>query len=203
MPELNLSNLLLFAAFIVPGAISLQIYKLKVGGVDQSLRESLLEALVFSVVNFALLYWLIVYAVSGEQLSQYPVRSYFILIFCFFIAPVAWPFGLTFALMVMERLRWIQPRAKTGWDHYFNKSSGCYVIVHLNDGTFVGGKFDRASYAGGYPHSGHLFLEEIWEVGADGKFTGVVHRGQGVVLRPSDYKYVRVSTASGDQDEQG
>jgi hypothetical protein len=95
----------------------------------------------------------------------------------------------------MERWRWIQPRARTSWDHYFNSlKRGSYIIVHLNDGNYVGGKYGRASHASSYPDPGHLFLEEIWEVGADGNFTGVVEKGQGVLLRPTDYKYIRVST---------
>ena len=41
MPELNISGLLLFAAFVVPGAGSLQVYKLKVSTRDQTLKENL------------------------------------------------------------------------------------------------------------------------------------------------------------------
>ncbi len=113
----------------------------------------------------------------------------------FFLTPLIWPFGLFYALRMMENWRWISPQANTAWDHYFTKlKRGSYVIVHMNDGSFIGGKFDRHSYASGYPDSGHLFLEELWEVGQDGNFTTVVFEGQGVILRPSDYKYVRVST---------
>lgn len=195
MPELNISALLLFAAFVVPGAVSLQVYRLKVSTRDQTLRENLIEAIVFSVVNFALLYWLIVYAVSPEALDRQPIASYSILMFTFFVAPAIWPFVLVAILKLMERFMLIQPRANTGWDHYFNNlRRGSYVIIHLHDGSYVGGKFGQASYASGYPDSGHLFLEELWEIGADGNFTGEILEGQGVILRPTDYKYVRVST---------
>jgi vacuolar-type H+-ATPase subunit I/STV1 len=185
----------LFAAFVVPGAVSLQVYRLKVSTRDQTLRENLIEAIVFSVVNFAILYWLIVYAVSPRALNERPIESYVIIMFAFFVAPSIWPFLLVVILTLMERLRLIQPRANTGWDHYFNNlRRGSYVVVHLHDGSYIGGKFGQASYASGYPDSGHLFLEELWEIGPEGNFTGEVLEGQGVILRPTDYKYVRVST---------
>jgi vacuolar-type H+-ATPase subunit I/STV1 len=169
VPELNISALLLFAAFVVPGAVSLQVYRLKISTRDQGLRENLIEAIVFSVVNFALLYWLMVYAISQEILDRQPITSYLILMFTFFVAPAIWPFVLVAILKLMERFRLIQPRANTGWDHYFNNlRRGSYGIIHLHDGSYVGGKFGQASYASGYPDSGHLFLEELWEVGADG-----------------------------------
>jgi vacuolar-type H+-ATPase subunit I/STV1 len=195
MPELSVSNLLLFAAFVVPGAVSLQVYRLKVSTPHQTLKENLIESVVFSVVNFALLYWLIVYAISDEIIREHPLQSYGIIVFSFFVAPAVWPFLLVTILRRLEGLRLIQPQANTSWDYYFNQlRRGSYVIVHLHDGSYVGGKFDEASYASGYPDSGHLFLEELWEVGNDGNFTGKALTGQGVILRPTDYKYVRVST---------
>jgi hypothetical protein len=98
-------------------------------------------------------------------------------------------------LRLLEGFRLIQPQANTSWDYYFNQlRRGSYVVVHLHDGGYIGGKFGQASYASGYPDSGHLFLEELWEVGNDGNFTGKALTGQGVILRPADYKYVRVST---------
>jgi Family of unknown function (DUF6338) len=195
MPELSVSNLLLIAAFVVPGAVSLQVYRLKVSTPHQTLKENLIESVVFSVVNFAILYWPIMYAVSNEILRAHPVRSYGIVICSFFVAPVVWPFLLVAILRLLERLRLIQPQANTSWDHYFKRlRRGSYVIAHLHDGSYVGGKFGEVSYASGYPDSGHLFLEELWEVGDDGKFTGKAFEGQGVILRPTDYKYVRVST---------
>lgn len=195
MPELTISNLLLFAAFVVPGAVSLQVYRLKVSLPDQGLKDNLLEAVVFSIVNFALLWFLIGYATEEENIRDNPLLCYSILLLSFFVVPIVWPFVLVAILRQMEKLRWIQPRAKTGWDHFFNNlQQGCYIIAQLNDGSYIGGRFGTASHASGYPNPGNLFIEELWEVGEDGSFTGVVLQGQGVILRATDYKYIRVST---------
>lgn len=195
MPELTISNLLLFAAFVVPGAVSLQVYRLKVSLPDHALKDNLLEAIVFSIVNFAILWFFIDYATNEKNIRENPLISYLILLLSFFVAPIIWPFILVAALRKMEKLRWIQPRAKTGWDHFFNNlQQGCYIIVQLNDGSYIGGRFGTASHASGYPNPGNLFIEELWEVGEDGNFTGSRLQGQGVILRASDYKYVRVST---------
>jgi hypothetical protein len=135
------------------------------------------------------------YAISPDILDTQPLRSYVVILFSFFIAPAIWPFVLVNALRWLERWGIIQPQAKTSWDHFFNNiRRGSFVVVHLPDGSYMGGKFGVNSYASGYPDSGHLYLEELWEVGADGNFTGKVLEGQGVILRPTDYKYVRVST---------
>jgi hypothetical protein len=94
MPELSVPTLLLFAAFVVPGAISLQIYKLKVPSPDRTLQERLLEAVVFGTVNFALLYWAIAYALAEHTMRNRPVLSYLVLVLCLFVAPTIWPFIL-------------------------------------------------------------------------------------------------------------
>ena len=195
MQELSISHLLLFSAFVVPGAVPLQIYRLKVPSVEQSLKDNILEDMVFGIANFSILYFPIIYVISEGGMRSNPVASYVILMICFFSAPILWPFMLFNFIKLLEKARLIRARAKTSWDSYFGRlQRGCFIIVHMNDGTYVGGKFDVLSYASSYPNPGHLFIEELWEVDQDGVFTGKIFVGEGVILRPTDYKYLRVST---------
>jgi hypothetical protein len=195
IPELTSQNILMFSAFVVPGSISMLVYRLIVSCPESKLQENIIEAIVFSIANFALSYWIILYALSDQIFIDQPFLSYALLFICLFMLPMFWPFALSVILDLMAKFRWIQPRAKTAWDHYFkNLKQGSYVIVHMNDGSFKGGVFGINSYASGYPNSGELFLEELWEVDETGAFTGEVFEGQGIVLRASEYKFIRVST---------
>lgn len=145
------------------------------------------------------MFWVIDYALAlvaydGKRFYAWPL-----IMLSFFIAPIVWPFLLVWILTAMEHARWIQPRARTSWDHFVgNLREGCFIIVHLSDGSFIGGRFGQQCHAGGYPEHGHLFIEEIWDTDADGQFTGIAYEGQGIILRPFDYKFIRVSTGGSD-----
>jgi hypothetical protein len=57
------------------------------------------------------------------------------------------------------------PRA---WDRLFLERASVYLRVRLRDGPWVAGLFASGSYAGGFPNEPDLFLEQAWEIDADG-----------------------------------
>ena len=84
-------------------------------------------------------------------------------------------------------------QARTAWDDFFSKlNSGCWVQVILNDDSRVGGQFDTNSFASAYPDPGHIYIEALWEVDAQGRFVQQVDGKPGMILRPEDYKYIQV-----------
>lgn len=95
----------------------------------------------------------------------------------------------------MADWKWILPRAPSAWDSVFNRAakSGCWVIIELNDGTRVGGKFGSQSFASGFPNQGELYLEELWELDPQDFFIQAMPGRQGLLLRSTDYKFVRVT----------
>jgi hypothetical protein len=59
------------------------------------------------------------------------------------------------------------PRA---WDYLFGvRSRKGWIILHLNDGSRIGGAWNN-SYAAGYPDEQDLYLAEQVEVTTDGRF---------------------------------
>ena len=70
--------------------------------------------------------------------------------------------------------------------------------IVMKDGGRIGGKFDVNSYATAYPDTGHLYLEELWTLDADGTFLEPYPGRPGIVLRPEDYDYVLIF---GDDDD--
>jgi hypothetical protein len=69
MPEIKIEHLLMFAGFVLPGAISMYVYGLKVPQKEARLQDRLLEAICFSILNSVLLYVPIGYALDPSNSS--------------------------------------------------------------------------------------------------------------------------------------
>ena len=200
LPPLSISYILLFAAFIAPGAVSIFVYRLLTPATEHTLKEILLEATTFSLMNFSILFWAILYAVSPEVLKDQPFISWGIIILCLFIAPGIWPVVLLRVLALMESRGLLLGGAKTAWDRFFeNAKTGCWIIVHLNNGESIGGRFSQSSYASAYPREGHLYIQELWCIDESGNFTQELPGPQGAILRPTDYRYLRVFRSDHDR----
>ncbi|MCH9051476.1 MAG: hypothetical protein IIA72_10385 [Proteobacteria bacterium] len=171
MPDFELKHIILFIAFVLPGAISMYVYGLKVPQGDQQLKDKVIEAISFSKINFVFLFWFIQFLFRPDFIQQNPFYSWILVISCFVVVPVLWPFLLVWVLRAATRWEWVLEQARTAWDDFFSKASkGCWIIVELNDGSRIGGRFGENSYASAYPDSGHIYLEELWEVNEDGTF---------------------------------
>ena len=106
---------------------------------------------------------------------------------------MVWPFLFVRFLDFAEGKGWILVRAKTAWDMFFgNLKEGCWIQVELTDGRVIGGKFGRESYASAWPDPGHLYIQELWTVDVFGNFQYQVTGSPGTLLRPGDYRFVRV-----------
>ena len=64
--------------------------------------------------------------------------------------------------------------------------------VVLTDDTVVGGIFGQNSYASSFPEPGHLYIQELWEIDSAGRFVKQEIGSPGILLRPNDYRYVKV-----------
>jgi uncharacterized protein DUF6338 len=186
-------QLILIAGFVLPGAISMYIYGFKVPQKDFRLQERIVEAICFSLLNFMIV-WIPVRNLMGSpRISEQPWAEWLVLIAAFVCAPAVWPFALVSLLRWTERRGWISIRAHTAWDDFFSRQrSGCWLQVELNDGRVFGGRFGRRSYASAYPDPGHLLIEELWKVDDEGYFTEPWPGNAGLLLRPTDYRLVRV-----------
>ena len=62
----NADKLALFIVFFVPGFISMKVYDLLVPGETRDASKSLLDAISYSTLNFAALFWLIAILQTGD-----------------------------------------------------------------------------------------------------------------------------------------
>lgn len=81
-----------------------------------------------------------------------------------------------------------EPRA---WDFVFSAAKPAYLRVRTTDGSWIGGRFAGASYAGGYPDAADLLIEEAWPIDADGAF-GDASLGYPVYVPAATIAYVEV-----------
>jgi hypothetical protein len=192
VPELKIEQLLLIAGFILPGAISMFVYGLKVPQKEFELKDRIAEAICFSLVNFLIVWLPVQHALASGMVHAYPIVSWAVLILGFLVAPVFWPFALVRLLQEAERHDWIAVRARTAWDDFFGRQrTECWLQVELTDGRIIGGRFGHKSFASSWPDPGHLFMEEVWRVDEEGYFADPLPGSAGILLRPTDYKLVR------------
>lgn len=181
------------AGFILPGAISMFVYGLKVPQKEFQLKDRIAEAICFSLVNFLIVWLPVRYLLLSGTIDTFPIASWFALVVAFGIAPAIWPFALLWLLQHAEKHEWIAVRAKTAWDDFFGRQrTECWLQVELADGRVIGGRFGRDSYASSWPDPGHLYIEELWQVDESGFFLEPVPGSAGMLLRPPDYKLIRV-----------
>jgi hypothetical protein len=135
----SIDKLTPFIAFVVPGFISLQVYRLFVAGDDSDLVKKLPAIVSYSALHYLVFGWILLIN-TGDWLKAW---SYVVVL----LFPVMWPFVV---LLSRDHEKWIKvfwppstmlaamlkPEA-TPWDRVFARRQ--FVRVTLKDGGFVGG----------------------------------------------------------------
>lgn len=78
----------------------------------------------------------------------------------------------------------------TPWDAVFMERKEMWVVVHLKDGRRIGGSYGKGAYASLNPNPGHLYLNELWELGPNNAFIRAVPQSKGAIFRPEDYTLI-------------
>lgn len=181
------SQLLLFLAFFVPGFISIKVFDLLVPAERRDFRSSLIEAIGYSSINFALLLPMILWLVSalaagaeetGWTSGALRLLAWYIIILA---APVLWPF--LYVKIVQPRFSKIirNPIAKP-WDVVFSPRREVWIILHLKNGRRIGGRYAKYSEASSYPAPEQLYVKEVWKLDENGAFIERVDRTGGLLI---------------------
>jgi hypothetical protein len=161
-------KLVLFIAFVVPGFISLKTYELLFPRVSRDSAQQLIDAVAYSSVNYALLFWPIYEVEAGAIRGSHPSAYVAFYVFVLLVAPVSWAclMGMLRSTQFFQR-RLPHPTAKP-WDYVFGQRKRYWVVVSLKDGKRVGGRYDSQSFASSAPAPEQIYLQEAWEVNSDG-----------------------------------
>ncbi|WP_426042210.1 DUF6338 family protein [Brevundimonas sp. TWP2-3-4b1] len=178
-------------ALFLPGFVSLRVDRLIHPQRDGGTGQNMIEILGYSLLNAGLLSWAILQASKTLSASppDYGLLALYALLICL-IGPIVWPVGFRLAQRWAARRGWIVGPYRTAWDDFFSRRQPAWIVIHMTDGSLLGGYFGKDSTASMGSDAGHLYLEELWQLDQDGKFLKVVPESQGAIFRPTDYLWV-------------
>lgn len=183
--------LLLFLTVFLPGFISLKVWDLLVPNERRDFSKALFDALAYSTLNFAALAWLFLPEISQPAgLLQPSVITVSKLMLVFLIAPVGWPILLRWLLTLRWLGRFVVSPIKRPWDYVFGRREPYWIIVHLRDGSAVGGRYAGDSFASSYPAPEQIYLQELWQLDGEMKFVQPIANSKGALFFKDEIKAV-------------
>lgn len=188
----DLDKLFLFIMFVVPGFISLKAYELFFPGQPKDSSKQIIDAITYSCINYALLFFFILKIEKSGYATTYPNLYFLFYFFVLFISPVI-------LVLVWKRLRSTSfaqknaphPTAKP-WDYVFLQRKSYWVKVVKNDGTIIGGKYSEKSFASSAPASEQIYLEESWIINDKGGFERVKNNSAGVIILSGEISHIEL-----------
>lgn len=187
--DLDLFTVTLLFVFVVPGLVSVTIYRQLVPGPTIRWGEALVQGFFYSSINLILLAPLLVWSLDD---ARSPTTLWLCAILLLLIAPALWPVLLRRLLAFGPVAKRLQSPYATAWDSYFSRRAPTFVLVHLKSGRLLGGFWGERSFATSYPHHGDLYLEEVYRVDESGRFGEKIESTQGALLRREDYDYLEL-----------
>jgi hypothetical protein len=178
----NLDKLALFLIFFLPGFISIKVYDLMVPGEPRDISKSVFEAISYSTLNFAALFWLIIFIHAGDFYHRHLIWYSLSVVVIMVVVPACWPL-VFLRLSAWRRIarHFVHPIRKP-WDYVFGKREPFWIIVHLQNGQRIGGRFDTESFASSDPADEQIYLEEVWVLDEAGRFLSPVERSRGIII---------------------
>ncbi|MBS0298140.1 MAG: hypothetical protein JSR45_17715 [Proteobacteria bacterium] len=180
-------------ALFLPGFISLKVDRLIHPSARPGSAEMLIDVLGYSLVNAGVFSWAILLA-SKQFVSKEPdyrLLAGLALVICV-IGPCVWPVLGRVAQQYGAKLGLLRGAHAFAFDQFFSRREPCWLIVHLKEGRLVGGYFGENSYATVEPHSGDLYIEELWRLDPEGEFLEPIAGSKGALFRADDYHWVEV-----------
>jgi hypothetical protein len=188
----NPDKLALFLIFFLPGFISMKVYDLIVPGEPRDASRSLLEAISYSTLNFAALFWLIAIIQTDDFYHKHFILYSLSIIAIMVVVPACWPVAfLKLSTWRFIARHFVNPIRKP-WDYVFGKRTPFWVIVHLHSGQKIGGFFGDKSFASSNPADEQIYLEEVWFLDDDGRFESAVEGSQGIIVMKEEIRAVEL-----------
>jgi len=184
------SHLLLFIVFVLPGFISLRIWSLIVPRTERTLKDELLDAFGFGLLNAV-----IAVPLFGSIAPDQKWLAYALAVLAFILLPALWPFLIDWILRLLQAVNVIPLQSHNAWDGLFLRRDPYFMIIHFDDGRRIGAYYGSQSIASLYPNSGYIYVEKLWYLDEHGKFVSEIPDSKGIVLRPNDYKFIEFLAA--------
>ena len=193
----NADKLALFLIFFVLGFISIKVYDLLVPGETRDFTKSLLEAVSYSTLNFAALFWLIATIQTGDFYQRHFILYSLSVAAIMVVVPACWPLvflGVSAWRPIGKHI--VHPIQKP-WDYVFGKHEPFWILVHLKNGEKIGGRFGLGSFASSNPADEQIYLEEIWVLDDDDRFVVPVEDSRGIIIMNNEIRAVEFFDENG------
>ncbi len=184
----DFDSMTLFILFVVPGLISMHIYRLIFPARDIDWKNVTTEALFYSCLNFALCLPVLVPIHRGDFSSKDPFWYVILLMLVLFVFPIIWPAVLCWLLRNRKLMKKLQLPYPSAWDYFFDKREAVFVLVQLKNGKKLGGYYGVNSYATSFPREGDLYIEGVIQVNENGEFQEPVSHTAGSLIRKDEYE---------------
>jgi len=184
-------KLLLFVAFVIPGFISIKVYDLLVPAEIRDVSKSLIDAVAYSCVNYALLSWLIFLSVKFAWHKNNPIYYSIFILAVLFIFPILWALAFVWLRKTKVFLKRVPHPTSKPWDYVFSNGQSYWIVVELNDGSKIGGIYDTKSFASSFPADEQIYVEQIWKIGDEDQFISAIDRSHGAIISSKNIKSIR------------
>jgi len=186
----NADKLTLFLIFFLPGFISMKVYDLLVPGERRDFTKSVLEAISYSTLNFAVLFWLIATIQTGDFYHRHFILYSVSVAGIMVVGPACWPFVfLRISAWRPVGKHFVHPIQKP-WDYVFGKHDPFWIIVYLKNGEKIGGLFGPESFASSNPADEQIYLEEVWILDENDRFVIAVENSRGIIIMNDEIRAV-------------
>ena len=180
-------------AFLGPGALFYFTVSMFFPQRLERQQTIILRSLAFSVINYAIWFWVIYLIVTHSLFSEHVILTVVAWVVIIFLSPIL--LGLLLVYLneqdvvgrVFRRvgLNPIHP-VPTSWDYKFRNTRGDrWVSVRMVDGSEAAGYFGSNSFASNGTAERDLYLEDVYRVADDGQWQRVP--GSDGVLIPGEH----------------
>lgn len=190
MDILEKGKLFLFVLFIMPGFISMRVYRLFHPAPDNDTSKILIDVVSYSCINYSfLLIPIYLVEINGIFLSH-PFLYYLFYFLVLIIIPVLLPILLLKARQSPRiRQKLPHPMARA-WDYFFSTNQCCWVLVTLKNGKKYGGLYSYNSFATSRPEPEQLYLEKHWALDEEGDFDHELTDTLGILILTNEIESV-------------
>tara|TARA_Y100000294_G_C8558851_1_gene338248 strand:+ start:230 stop:826 length:597 start_codon:yes stop_codon:yes gene_type:complete len=190
--NLNLETIQIFLVFILPGLVSMRVYRLLMPAAKLDWANSLVEGLFYSCINLAIQLPLIVFIHAGNFKETHPVWYGFIGLFILIVGPVIWPIIYCKIVRSESFLKRLQLPYPTAWDYFFDKREEVFLLIHLKNDKIIGGFFGPDSYATSYPNEGDIYVQAVYKTDKNGLLNKPIEDTKGLLIRKDEYSYIEL-----------
>ncbi len=199
--NISLENLQVFLLVVLPGFVAIKVYDLFCPPEKRSFGESLVDAVAYGLINFALWSWML----FDLDLKSSPQENPALFTLKCLLFLIVSPLALAYGLYRLRSWKWLAHKfnidepTKTAWDHFFCKGVRCYMLFHLKNGMKVGGFFGPNSYVATFPQKQEIYVEQVWRVDQEHCTLDDATKGTlGMVVRAYALNFTRVGVGSQD-----